>query len=167
MKGKIWSTKKINEEIDRVEKGLPADTSAFFDGKIDMKAADVVFDYTKEEIEELGRCAADVVYFGDNYCHSMTDEGIRRIKLRPYQEEMLQNFQDNRFVVMLASRQIGKCLFFNSKVKLKSKDIVKELSIGNLYYQILSKKRKLSVAEKMKWLLWRLYDRLNKQPNLS
>ena len=108
MKGKIWSTKKINEEIDRVEKGLPADTSPFYDGKIDMKAADVVFDYTKEEIEELGRCAADVVYFGDNYCHSMTDEGIRRIKLRPYQEEMLQNFQDNRFVVMLASRQIGK-----------------------------------------------------------
>jgi hypothetical protein len=108
MKGKIWSTKKINEEIDRVEKGLPADTRPFYDGKIDMKAADVVFDYTKEEIEELGRCAADVVYFGNKYCHSMTDEGIRRIKLRPYQEEMLQNFQDNRFVVMLASRQIGK-----------------------------------------------------------
>jgi hypothetical protein len=38
----------------------------------------------------------------------MTDEGIQQITLRPYQEDMLEGFQDNRFVVMLASRQIGK-----------------------------------------------------------
>lgn len=107
-KGKVWSTKRINEEIDRIERGLPADTSPFYEGKITMKAADVVYEYTREEIEELAKCAADVVYFGNKYCHSMTDEGIRQIKLRPYQEDMLDSFQDNRFVVMLASRQIGK-----------------------------------------------------------
>jgi len=107
-KGKVWNTKKINEEIDRIEKGLPADTSPFYEGKIEMKAADVVFEYTREELEELAKCAADVVYFGNKYCHSMTDEGIRQIKLRPYQEDMLDSFQDNRFVIMLASRQIGK-----------------------------------------------------------
>lgn len=107
-KGKVWSTKKIQEEIERVEKGLPADVSPFYEGKIEMKAGDVVFEYTREEMEELARCAADVVYFGNKYCHSMTDEGIRPITLRPYQEEMLDSFQDNRFVVMLASRQIGK-----------------------------------------------------------
>ena len=60
------------------------------------------------EIEELARCANDVVYFGEKYCFSMTDEGIRRITLRDYQKDMLKGFQENRFTVMLASRQIGK-----------------------------------------------------------
>ncbi|NBO21961.1 hypothetical protein EBU94_01275 [bacterium] len=38
----------------------------------------------------------------------MTDEGVSRIELRKYQKTMLKDFQDNRFNVMLASRQIGK-----------------------------------------------------------
>lgn len=107
-RGKVWNTKKINEEIDRIERGVPADYSPFSEGKIDMKAADIVFEYTQEELEELARCANDVVYFGNKYCYSMTDDGICQITLRPYQEKMLRSFQDNRFVVMLASRQIGK-----------------------------------------------------------
>lgn len=107
-RGKIWNTKKIDEQIDRIERGLPADYSPFFEGKINTKAPNLVFEYTREELEELAKCAADVTYFGNKYCYSMTDEGIRQITLRPYQEDMLSAFQDNRFVVMLASRQIGK-----------------------------------------------------------
>jgi hypothetical protein len=107
-RGKIWNSKKIADEVDRIERGLTADYSPFFDGKIDMKAPELVYEYTREELEELARCANDVVYFGNKYCYSMTDEGIRQIALRPYQEDMLAAFQDNRFVVMLASRQIGK-----------------------------------------------------------
>lgn len=107
-RGKVWNSKKIAEEVDRIERGVNADYSPFFDGKIDMKAPDIVYEYTKDELEELAKCASDVVYFGNKYCYSMTDEGIRQIQLRPYQEDMLSAFQDNRFVVMLASRQIGK-----------------------------------------------------------
>ena len=107
-RGKIWNTKKIDEQIDRIERGLPADYSPFFEGKINTKAPNIVFEYTRDELEELAKCAADVTYFGNKYCYSMTDEGIRQITLRPYQEDMLSAFQDNRFVVMLASRQIGK-----------------------------------------------------------
>ena len=107
-RGKVWNSKKIAEEVDRIERGVNADYSPFSEGKIDMKAADLVYEYTREELEELARCANDVVYFGNKYCYSMTDEGIRLIQLRPYQEDMLAAFQDNRFVVMLASRQIGK-----------------------------------------------------------
>ncbi len=40
----------------------------------------------------------------------MTDEGIANIKLRPYQEEMLSAFQNNRYVIMMAARQIGKTI---------------------------------------------------------
>ena len=107
-RGKIWNTKRIAEEIDRIDNGLQADYSPFYDGDTTVKAADIVFEYSQLEIEELARCAADVVYFGEKYCFSMTDEGIRQIKLRPYQKQMLKDFQENRFNVMLASRQIGK-----------------------------------------------------------
>jgi hypothetical protein len=40
----------------------------------------------------------------------MTDFGLQTIKLRGYQEEMLRQFQAERFNVCLASRQIGKTI---------------------------------------------------------
>jgi hypothetical protein len=107
-KGKVWSTKRIDEEFRKLENGLPSDTSAFYEGNPQLKAANIVFEYTKEELEDLAKCANDVVYFANKFCYSMTDEGVQQITLRPYQENMLEDFQDNRFVVMLASRQIGK-----------------------------------------------------------
>jgi hypothetical protein len=107
-RGKVWTTKKIKEEVERIDKGLAADYSPFFDGKTNQRAADIVFEYTDEEIGEVAKCANDVVYFGNKYCYSMTDEGVSRIELRKYQKTMLKDFQDNRFNVMLASRQIGK-----------------------------------------------------------
>ena len=107
-KGKVWTTKKINDEFKKMEQGLPADTSGFFEGNPQYKGANIVFEYTKDELADLARCADDVVYFANKFCYSMTDEGVQQITLRPYQEDMLEGFQDNRFVVMLASRQIGK-----------------------------------------------------------
>jgi hypothetical protein len=107
-RGKVWNTKKIDEQIERINMGMPADYSAFYEGRTDSRQADIVFEYGQEEIEEMARCAADVAYFGEKYCFSMTDEGIRRIKLRDYQNTMLKSFQDNRFSILLASRQIGK-----------------------------------------------------------
>jgi hypothetical protein len=107
-RGKIWNTKRINEQVERIEMGLTADYSPFHEGRIDSRASDIVFEYTDEELKEMAKCASDVAYFGEKYCFSMTDDGIRRIALRDYQKTMLKSFQDNRFNVMLASRQIGK-----------------------------------------------------------
>jgi len=106
--GKVWNSKKINEMVGRIDSGLTADFSPFYDQNTAYRAADVVFEYSQEELQELAKCAADVVYFGEKYCFSMTDEGVRRITLRDYQKDMLKGFQENRFSVMLASRQIGK-----------------------------------------------------------
>lgn len=107
-KGKVWSTKKIREEMQKMENGLPYDSSAFHEGNSQLKADNIVYEYTQGELEDLARCANDVVYFANRFCYSMTDEGVQQITLRPYQEDMLEDFQDNRFVVLLASRQIGK-----------------------------------------------------------
>lgn len=104
----VWTTKKIDETIVRVEQGLDTDKSCFYQGDVNFRNGNINFKYTVEEQEEIVRCASDVLYFADKYCFAMTDEGISKINLRDYQRDMLKDFQDNRYIIMMASRQIGK-----------------------------------------------------------
>ena len=108
-KNKVWNAERVAECIRLTEEGrdTPGGTP-FHEGDINYRAENVVYDYSEKEIREVARCAADVVYFANTYCVAMTDEGIQKITLRPYQVEVLRAFQDNRFNVFLASRQIGK-----------------------------------------------------------
>jgi hypothetical protein len=110
LKTKIWSSKLVQTVMDAIEEGRDADTSCFWSNNPEYRAADINFDLTKAETEEFVKCANDVCYFANKYAHAMTDDGIANITLRPYQEKMLNAFSDNRFVVMLASRQIGKTI---------------------------------------------------------
>jgi hypothetical protein len=58
--------------------------------------------------EEYLKCATDPVYFMKRYCyiqHPM--RGKILFKLYPYQEEVLHNFQNNKFNIVLKSRQLG------------------------------------------------------------
>lgn len=159
----IWSTEKLNDTIYKIENGQETDKSCFYQGDFNFRNGNINFKYTHEEQEEIVRCASDVIYFANKYCHAMTDDGIKKITLRPYQQDMLKGFQDNRYVIMLASRQIGKCLVYDSKINIydKQKERYFSISIGNLYYMSLRQKRKLTFIEKMKWILWKLYDLIN------
>ena len=105
----VWSTKAINDLIIALDKGYrPSVAMPFYEGKQHLKKGNVVFEYTDDEIVEIAKCANDIVYFAEKYAVVMTDEGVRRVKLREYQKEMLRNFQHNRFNIVLASRQMGK-----------------------------------------------------------
>ena len=105
----IWSTKAINELIAAMDKGYrPKVPMPFYEGKQFLRRGNIVFEYTEEEIAELTRCANDIVYFASKYAVVMTDEGIRNVKLRDYQEDLLRDFQNERFNIVLASRQMGK-----------------------------------------------------------
>jgi hypothetical protein len=59
---------------------------------------------------EIKKCAKDIVHFANTYCQVMTDEGYMKITLRPYQEKVLRSYQDNRWNIFLAPRQIGKTI---------------------------------------------------------
>lgn len=110
-KNKVWNAEKVAECVRLIEDGkdVPGGTP-FHEGDIRWKAADIVYEYTEEEMQEIGKCAADVVYFANTYCEAMTDYGIQKITMRDYQEGVLRAFQANRFNVFLASRQIGKTI---------------------------------------------------------
>ena len=105
----IWSTKQINDLLLALDQGYrPKVKMPFYEGKQFLKKGNIVFDYTDEEITELARCATDINYFAEKYAVVMTDEGIQQVKLRDYQKDMLKNFQNERFNIVLASRQMGK-----------------------------------------------------------
>ena len=92
----VWSTKSINDLLLALDKGYrPQVSMPFYEGKQQLRKGNIVFDYTKEEIAELARCANDIVYFAEQYAVVMTDEGIQRVEMRDYQKELLHNFQNN------------------------------------------------------------------------
>lgn len=105
----VWSTKKVNDLIIAMDQGYrPKISLPFYEGKQYLRKGNIVFEYTDDEIAELAKCASDIVYFAEKYAVVMTDEGIMQVELRDYQKQLLRDFQDNRFNVVLASRQMGK-----------------------------------------------------------
>jgi hypothetical protein len=108
-KNRVWNSERVEECIRLIEDGRDViGGTPFHEGDPTWKAGDIVYEYNDFEMEEIAKCAADVVYFANNYCMAMTDYGIQKITLRPYQIDVLKSFQNNRFNVFLASRQIGK-----------------------------------------------------------
>lgn len=105
----VWSTRQVNDLLLALDQGYrPKVKMPFYEGKQFLRKGNIVFEYTDEEIAELARCATDIVYFAEKYAVVMTDDGIKRVKLREYQKRMLRNFQHERFNIVLASRQMGK-----------------------------------------------------------
>ena len=108
----IWTTEKVNKLLDDFENGMidikTIKNSPFKDNDPVWKKANIVFEYTPEELEEIRRCKADPVYFANKYAQVMTEDGIQQIELRDYQEEIIAEFKAHRFNILMASRQIGK-----------------------------------------------------------
>ena len=104
----VWDSKIVEKVVNDIQYGIPTNDNCFFEHKIDFRASNLNFKYTKHEIDEIKKCKNDIVYFAEKYAYAMTDEGIKNIKLRGYQKKILRAFKDNQFTVLLASRQIGK-----------------------------------------------------------
>lgn len=122
----IWNTEKVNSILTLAdEEGLDFRKipNPFFDANPEFKAPNIIWEYTPEELEEIKKCAASAVYFS-KHCQVMTDEGLAYIKLRDYQEDIIQTYQDNRFSIFLAPRQIGKCLLPTCRVTTKTKNSI-------------------------------------------
>tara|TARA_B110000503_G_C7153965_1_gene416417 strand:- start:947 stop:2761 length:1815 start_codon:yes stop_codon:yes gene_type:complete len=105
-----WTSNKVEKLMLALDEGYKPKSTPFYEGNPNLRKGNIVFNYTDEEIREIKKCAKDIVYFANTYCTVMTDHGLQTINLRPYQEEMLRQFQAERFNVCLASRQVGKTI---------------------------------------------------------
>lgn len=104
----VWSTKSIELAMQAIEEGQGLRISPFLKSDPNLRKANLLFQYTDEEIAEILKCRKDIVYFAETYVYLKTENGLKHIKLRPYQKRMLAAMQNNRWLIELASRQIGK-----------------------------------------------------------
>ena len=76
-----------------------------------IKRAGVETQYSKEQLEEYMKCSQDPCHFIEEYTQIISlDEGMVPFKLRGYQDKLIQHYDNNRFSVVLASRQSGKSI---------------------------------------------------------
>ena len=83
--GNIWTTERINKLLREAEDlGLDYKEidNPFHENEPELRKGNILFQYTEEELEEMKKCASDVVYFANKYCKVMTDNGIKQILLR-------------------------------------------------------------------------------------
>jgi hypothetical protein len=111
----IWTTIRINKLFEEIDNGLDIKglhNSPFKDNDINLKRANLPFEYTPEEWDELAKCKEDILYFAYNYCDIQTNKGVMLLKeaggLRDFQEQILRSFKGNKYNILMASRQIGK-----------------------------------------------------------
>ena len=107
-----WSTSRIEELLRKVdEEGLDYKSidNPFHDNDPELKRSNILWEYTRSEILEMKKCAEDVSYFA-KYCKVMTDIGLDYIGLRDYQTSVLREYQNHRFNIFLAPRQVGKSI---------------------------------------------------------
>lgn len=123
-KSRLYTTKIINNLYEDMGMGFVVDAEPFFPFDNELRNANVTFEMTPEEEEEWFKCSGDAEYFIEKYCKFMTDNGRRTVKLRDYQKKIInavtsehydegvdEFVPNNREVVLLASRQVGKCIF--------------------------------------------------------
>jgi len=111
VKSNYWSTARVEEVIKKAdENGIDFKDldNPFHENDPDLRSGGILFEYTEDEISEIKKCASDVIYFANKYCRVMTDEGVKKITLRDYQEQILSQYQEHRFNIFLSPRQSGK-----------------------------------------------------------
>ena len=80
-------------------------------GNPSVKRDGVVTNWTNDEVKEYAKCMQDPTYFARTYCKVIhLDKGLVPFDLYPYQEKMFNQFNTNRFNIVLACRQSGKSI---------------------------------------------------------
>lgn len=80
----------------------------FYLGNKNLPVPETQFQWTPEMVEDLERARKSILHFSRFFYIVNLDEGKQPIKLYPYQKRILKALVENRFNVVLASRQIGK-----------------------------------------------------------
>lgn len=160
----IYNTKRIEEIIAGSGDGKP-DTVPFFHGQQDWRDAGVRFDYTDEELEELDKCSLDCEYFVSHYCKFLNKKGRTLVNLRDYQKRLLNVMggehwdpeegiimPDHPDIVLMQSRQTGKCVSLSSSIVVEPASFLIFSKINNKKYNIFifiwKKLKKLMNLEK-------------------
>mgnify|MGYP003631480450 FL=1 len=80
-------------------------------GNINIKRDGIAQQWSEAEVKEYVRCMQSPTYFARTYVKIISlDRGLVPFSLYPYQEQMFDHFNSNRFSIVLACRQSGKSI---------------------------------------------------------
>ena len=78
-------------------------------GNPNLKRSNVPIQFTNDNIQEYVKCSKDAIYFITNYVQIINiDKGLIPFDLYDFQEDMIETFETNRFVICKLPRQSGK-----------------------------------------------------------
>jgi len=160
----VFTTDKVKKITKQLADGfqIPREMNPWWSGEVGVRKAGLTFSLTEEELAEYWKCAVDVHHFAENYCKIKTEDGsVKNIKLRDYQKDILDLYDDNRFSILMASRQVGKCISFKTKVIVryyKNGNIIEdEIPIYKLFHY--AKKRK-GFLDYLKYGIYKMIEKL-------
>jgi hypothetical protein len=156
----VFNSDNVEEIIDKQSQGyaLPRYMNPWFKNQIGVRKPACVYGWSKFELDEFMKCAVDIHYFANNYCHIKTEDGqIRQMKLRDYQYDVLNSYTKNRFTINMSSRQTGKCLHMITKVLCKINDKIIEIPMFKLLFKYKKNKTFYDyIKYPIYWILWKL-----------
>lgn len=83
----------------------------YYNGNVNIKKAGVKQNMSVEQQREYARCRKDPVYFCKKYVKIIDlDKGLVLFDMWDFQERMINTFNENRFVINLLPRQMGKTI---------------------------------------------------------
>jgi Terminase RNaseH-like domain len=82
-----------------------------------LPTIDAQFEYTPEMVQEIQKSKENILHFAENYFFIIApDTGRQVIELHTFQRKALRMIRDNRFNILLFSRQVGKALALDTPV---------------------------------------------------
>lgn len=160
----IITTEKVQKILEKEKFALQLKRTErlWFNNLEGVRRRGIKFAMTPEEIEEYIKCKLSVYYFAEHYCKIKLDDGtVGQMTLRDYQKDIIRLYTENRYSILMASRQVGKCLIFNTLLNIKDENsYVFTMSLGRLYYNNLKKYRKLTILENIKLFLYKILEKI-------
>lgn len=161
----IITSLKVEEILEKEKMALQLKRSErlWFNSNEGVRRKGIKFAMTPEELEEYIKCKLSVYYFAEHYCKIKLEDGsVGQMTLRDYQKDIIKLYTENRYSILMASRQIGKCNSFITNVLCKLNDgTYIKINLGTLYYNELSKHRKLTILENIKLFLYKLLEKID------
>lgn len=80
-----------------------------YNGNPNLKQVGYPVQYDQLQVSELIKCSQDPIYFIKNYCYIVSlDHGLVKFSLYPYQEKFITVLHNERRVISMQPRQMGK-----------------------------------------------------------
>lgn len=123
--------RKVNKSYIKVFDDEILAEEQYYRGDKGLPTADSRYEWTPDMILALQRCQNDIKYFAENFFTivDLSDGKRKHIPLRKYQTKFLESMMNEKRLLLLTCRQSGKCIYNDSKVRVKFKPFGLSFSI--------------------------------------